>query len=188
MGISRDVRIWNIQVKTSEKTTKKSYTVRWIVAGQEQSKTFASRALADNFRTDLKRAANAGEAFDVDMGLPESLALKATGVTWFEFVQRYVKMKWPDAAPKSRTGMVESLVAVTVVLVGEMAAAPNPDVLRATLRKQVLEVVDRRVVASPAQIRACLGALCKVGRRDAERGVRLKAFFSRSVLRRAAPG
>lgn len=37
-------------------TKKKSYVVRWTVGGEETSKSFVSWALADNFRTDLKKA------------------------------------------------------------------------------------------------------------------------------------
>jgi len=108
----------------SAATKKKSYTARWAVAGQRKSRTFVTRALADNFRTDLKQAVNAGEAFDVETGLPESMAPKESGMSWLELVQKYVEMKWPEAAANSRRGMIESLVAVTVVLVSE--AAPHP--------------------------------------------------------------
>jgi integrase len=278
---SRDVRVWNIQVKVSPTTKKKSYNVRWTVSGREMSKAFSSRALADNFRTDLKKAIHAGEAFDLATGLPESLAPKAIGETWLAFVKRYVKMKWPDAASKSRVGMSESLVAVTAALVADLPGKPEDAVLRLALRdqldpgcqtrpeadaadalrwledaslplasladtqvvrigvealslkldgtaaaastrrrkravfynvleyaielellehnpidrlrvksrrKQVVEAVDRRVVANPRQIRACLVALENVGQRKEKRGVRLKAYFGCLYYAALRPG
>ena len=65
---SHQVRVWTIQARTGGK--KRSYTVRWSVAAREKSRTFATRALADNFRSDLMQAASRGETFDVDTGLP----------------------------------------------------------------------------------------------------------------------
>ncbi len=66
---SRRVRIWAIKTNTPEggrpKTGKRSYTVRWVVAGREKSRTFVTRALADSFRSDLMQATNQGEGFDV---------------------------------------------------------------------------------------------------------------------------
>lgn len=41
---SRDVHFWDLKVNT-KKGNKKSYTVRWTVAGREKSKTFGTRAL-----------------------------------------------------------------------------------------------------------------------------------------------
>lgn len=278
---SRNVRVWSIKTNTSPKTKKKSYTVRWTVAGQEKSTTFATRALADNFRTDLKKAVNAGESFDIASGLPESMAPEVTGPTWLEFVQRYVLMKWPDAASKSRAGMIESLVLVTAALVADLPDQPDTRVLRMALRdlldpgyqaepepeaadalrwlqdaslplasladaqvvrsavdalsklldgsaaapstrrrkraifynaleyaieldllqhnpidrlrvrsrqKQIVEAVDRRVVANPSQVRSCLAGLDQVGRRDGSRGARLKAFFGCLYFAALRPG
>jgi hypothetical protein len=70
--ISRDVRIWSIKVNQLA-GRRRSYTPRWTVARQPRSKTFAKRALADNFRSDLMQAANRGEGFDTGTGLPASM-------------------------------------------------------------------------------------------------------------------
>jgi hypothetical protein len=51
-----------------------SYTVRWTVAGREKSRTLARKALAERYRARLIQAADRGEAFDSDTGLPDSLA------------------------------------------------------------------------------------------------------------------
>lgn len=279
--MSRKVRIWSIKTNTSKATKKKSYTVRWIVDGDEKSMTFGGRAQADNFRTDLKKAVGAGESFDPVTGLPESLQPQAGGETWFEFVQKYIGMKWPDSAGNSRTGMLESLVAVTIVLVkhhvgrpeekelrkaisdrltptvqtpqtpeagdavrwisevsvpmkqladaevirtaldavaklldGTAAAASTRQRKRAILynsleyaieqghlesnpidrlrvksrRKRVVDTVDRRVVASPIQVRSILIGVSMVGGRIKDRGLRLVAFFACMYLAAMRPG
>ncbi len=133
MSTSRRVRIWATRTNVSTSTKKKSYTVRWKVEGQEHSRNFVGSALADNFRTDLKKAVAAGEAFDIELGLPESLQPTVSGETWFEFVQRYIAMKWPEVAGNSRSGMLESLVAVTIALVRHDVGHPEAAVLRTAL-------------------------------------------------------
>jgi len=282
MTTSRQVKIFpKIQIKVSATTRRKSYVVRWTVAGEETSKTFASWALADNFRTDLKSAVKAGDLFDIDTGLPESLQPKATGESVFAFAQTYVKTKWPDAAANSRKGMLESLVAVVIALVKHDIGRPESKPLRAALstyltpgvqvpatpeagdairwiqdaslpikavadaevvrlaldaiakkldgtaaapatrrrkrvifynmleyaievghlqhnpidrlrvktrRKRVVDTVDRRVVASPTQIRALLIAVASISGRPTDRGLRLVTFFACMYYAAMRPG
>ncbi len=133
MSTTRQVKIYAIQTKVSHLTKKKSYVVRWAAGGKESSKSFASSALADNFRTDLKKAVNAGELFDTETGLPESLQPKAAGETVFGFAQAYVKAKWPDAAANSRRGIIESVVGVVIALVSHDIGRPDTNHLRAAL-------------------------------------------------------
>ena len=133
MSTSRQVKIYTIQTKVSKLTKKKSYVVRWNVGGKESSKSFASSALADNFRTDLKKAVKNGELFDIETGLPESLQPQASGETVFAFAQTYVKAKWPDAAANSRRGILDSLVSVVIALVGHEVGRPEEKHLRAAL-------------------------------------------------------
>ncbi|MDI1466368.1 site-specific integrase [Catellatospora sp. KI3] len=280
---SRSVRVWAIKTNVSPTTKKRSYTVRWKVAGQEKSATFAGRALADNYRSDLMQAIKVGEEFDVDTGLPDSMRpAESSGPTWLEFVERYVAMKWPDAAAKSRVSMVEALITVTPALVrAEGGGVPDEQLLRRALqrhlipgqssgigdgeadalewlraasvplaslsdaqvvragldavgrlmdgsaaaattrrrkravfynvleyaielellthnpvdrlrvrsrRAKVVEVVDRRVVASPRQARELLTAVTYVGRRDGERGERLRGFFACMYYGALRPG
>lgn len=278
---SHKVKVWAIKTNVSATTKRKSYTVRWVVAGEEHSQTFGSSALADNYRTELKKAVNAGEAFDAETGLPDSMAPKNIGMACLELVQKYVVMKWPEAAPKSRRGMIESLVAATIALVPEDAKYSDLPTLRTALRnllvpmatgeptpdeadalrwlkdssaplealtdtqmirrvldalsrlqdgtlaaaatrrrkraifynlveygielgllghnpidrvrvrsrtKKVVEEVDRRVVANPKQVRAILSALCRVGKRNRNRGLYLRAFFACLYFAALRPG
>ena len=68
---SYDVRVWTI--RAYEGARRRTYTVRWTVAGREFRDTFATRALAESFRADLLSAARKGEAFDSGAGLPVSM-------------------------------------------------------------------------------------------------------------------
>src|SRR6266508_121326 len=137
---SRAVRVWSIKTNTgaSGRKTKKSYTVRWTVAGLEKSKTYATRALADNFRSDLMQAQNRGEMFDTESGLPDSMTQVKEAMTWLAFAEAYLSMKWPGAAAKSRTSRVEALVTVTPVLVRDLPGRPDVELLRTALRDYVL--------------------------------------------------
>jgi hypothetical protein len=123
---------------TSGREKRRSYTVRWVVDGREKSQTFSSRALADNYRSDLMQAISRGEAFDVETGLPESMTPKVESWTWMEFAIAYVSMKWPGAAAKSRASMVEALATATPVLMRDIPGQPSIDLLRRALRDFIL--------------------------------------------------
>lgn len=139
---SRRVRIWDVQVKVSEKTKRRSYVIRWTVARKESSRAFGHRAQADNFRTELKKAANAGEEFDVETGMPDSMMPKERGMTCLELTRRYVAMKWPDAAANSRRGMLESLLLVNIALVETDPRQPDAATLRHALRDSLVPGLD----------------------------------------------
>src|SRR4051812_42365208 len=121
---SRDVRIRKLQANQLA-NRKKSYTVRWVVAGQPKSRTFATRALADNYRSDLMQAVNRGESFDSNSGVPDSLVPTVGDVRWLSFVRRYLEMKWPLASAKSRDSLTEALATVTPILVRDIAGRPS---------------------------------------------------------------
>lgn len=145
---SRDARLRKIQVNALA-NRKKSYTVRWVVANRPRSRTFTTRALADHFRSDLMQALNRGEAFDVDSGLPDSMVPAKDAVTWFEFVRRYVDMKWPGAAAKSRDSMTDSLATVTPALVRNIPGRPDLALLRRALREHDLPPSSRHLPPPP---------------------------------------
>ncbi|MEU2085398.1 tyrosine-type recombinase/integrase [Streptomyces albus] len=129
---SQDVRVWEIRRNKSSK--RPSYEVRWKVAGKPFSKTFRTKALADSFRASLVKASRAGEGFDTQSGLPDSLVEAAPSLTWYEFALKYLAMKWPHAAPNSRDSMNETLTLVSTVLVSKKSGRPADSVLRKALR------------------------------------------------------
>ncbi|WP_234358905.1 hypothetical protein [Plantactinospora sp. BC1] len=159
---SREVRIRGIQVNTLAKR-KKSYTVRWVVGTEPKSRTFGTRALADNFRSDLMQAVNRGEAFDTDTGLPGSMVPPQESVTWLAFVRRYVDMKWPGAAAKSRESMTDALAAVTGLLIQDLPGRPDAALLRRALREYELPPAARQL-DQPTEVIAALRWLGKASR------------------------
>jgi integrase len=155
---SHDVRFWETR---SNKTAKgSSYTVRWTVAGREKSRTLAGKARAERYKSRLLQAADRGEAFDVDSGLPDSLAREVSRVTWFEHACAFMDARWPKHAAKGRVSLAEGLIAVTPVLVKNQRGAPDPEILRRALRKWAFNP-PRRDTAKPPEIEAALRWLAR---------------------------
>jgi integrase len=144
---SHDVRFW--EIRPSKPPRRRSYEVRWTVAGRQKSKSFAKRALAEAFRAELIAAAGRGAAFDVVSGLPESITRPVTARTWFHFAQSYVDAKWARAAAKSRDSMTDALATVTPALVANGVRKPDPAALRRALRGWALPPAMRGVAAPP---------------------------------------
>jgi integrase len=70
-------------------------------------------------------------------GLPESMTA-ATGPTWLNFALRYIDMKWPRAAAKSRDSLTDALATITAALVEDDGNAPDARVMRRALRQFLL--------------------------------------------------
>ena len=131
-GTTRDVRRpWKIG-KANSKT--RPYMVRWVVAGNVLTQTFATFALADGFRSDLMQAMGRGEAFDIATGLPGSMLQSKTVRTWFDFCKSYVAVRWDGAAAKTRDSITDSLATAVVVMVEDGRDRPaNRELRRAFL-------------------------------------------------------
>jgi integrase len=137
---SYDIRVWAIRVR---KGRPKPYQVRWKVGTAVFAKSFGTRALADSFRSGLIQATRRGEAFDTVTGLPERQVRKQTAVTWYQHALDYIDMKWPAAAGKSRISAVETLTAVTPVLVKSDYAIADAATLRTALRRWAFNPTHR---------------------------------------------
>ena len=94
-------------------------------------------ALAGSFKAQLITAARKGEAFDLETGLPESMVRKYRDVSFLAHAQEFTAFAWKDAAAKSRISIIKTLSRVVPVVTYEMKGAPDPDVLRAALRKSL---------------------------------------------------
>ena len=70
-------------------------------------------------------------------GLPESLTRKLKNVSFFEHAAEFAASAWPRAAAKSRVSIVETLSRVVPIVTRDLAAAPDPAVLRGALRKHL---------------------------------------------------
>lgn len=151
---SYEVRVWSIRPNRSGNPE-----LRWRVGPRRHSKTFATKALADSFRSQLVTAARAGEAFDVESGLPVSLHNgRKAGPTWFEHAERFAAMKWPRVAPNSRRSIAEALTTVTVALVRPARSAPDDADLRRALMRWAFNV-PRRDADKPREIAEALAWL-----------------------------
>jgi integrase len=155
---SHNVRFWEIRPNKTAKIA--TYTVRWTVAGREKSATLAKKAQAERHRSRLMQAADRGEAFDVDSGLPDSMAREIAAVTWYEHACAFADARWPTTAGKGRTSLAEGLMAVTPVLVTSKRSAPDPEVLRQAMRKWAFNP-PHRDTPKPSDIDAALRWLAR---------------------------
>jgi hypothetical protein len=100
---TRDLRRpWKVG-KARSKT--KQHMVRWVIAGEVFTETFASFKPADGFRSGLIQAINGGEEFDVAASLPVAMLEsreqeRAADLGWLQFCQEYVAARWNEIAPK----------------------------------------------------------------------------------------
>jgi integrase len=131
MNSTYDVRIHGIL--TNKKTSGNSYTIRWRVAGNAFRKTFATKALAESYRSTLIVAQREGTAFDAVSGLPEPLARKLRSRSWLAHAMDFVDMKWPHASPKHRVSIAEALSTVTPVFLATDRGVPSDKAMRAAL-------------------------------------------------------
>jgi integrase len=131
---SYDVRFWKIEVRPGRRSP---YRVHWIVAGHRFTESFATRALADSFRAQLRMAANNGEAFDVETGLPLSLLRAHTDLSFLDHARDYLAFAWTNIAAKSRVSILETLTRVLPVVTRDLPGAPDPAVLRKALWKHL---------------------------------------------------
>ena len=156
MTDTTDVRFWDVRRNKSSRST--SYEVRWVVGGRQFSKTRATKALAENFLSELRQAAKRGEAFDTNEGLPTSMRRAKHARSWFAFVLAYVDMKWPRAAATTRNSMTDALATVTAALVDERPGRPEVVLVRQALRQYAL-VPSSRTLPRSAEVAAALGWL-----------------------------
>ncbi|WP_367835286.1 tyrosine-type recombinase/integrase [Streptomyces rochei] len=171
-----DVKVWGVRKRN---TKKPSYDVRWTVAGNVFSEQFRTKGLADHYRSKLLRAAHAGEEFDTETGLPDSMVEKAASMTWYAFALKYLAMKWPHAAPNTRNGINEALTAVTMALLDERPGQPSEELIRRALRNWafVLPGPDEREL--PTEIANTLHWVAKTSRPLSDLG---DAAIGRAVL------
>lgn len=155
------VRIWAVSRNQSSK--KPSYVVRWKVADERQSTTFASKGLADRFRSRLLRAMEDGEAFNVESGLPDSMEKAKTATSLYAFALAYMDMKWPGAAAKSRDSMTDALATALPALVKDAKNRPETKTLRRALRLFALPPT-RREIDRPKDISKAVTWLEKASR------------------------
>ena len=175
---SYDVKFWAVRPGKAKK--KRTYEIRWKVAHSEHSRTLGNRAQADNFLSDLRQAARAGEEFDTESGLPESMTKDDKHEqSWLEFCLSYIDMKWPSAAPKTRDAMTDALATIVPAATTE----DPPDGLESAILYRALRhhalAPGSRELPRPPEVAAALRWLEKASLPVSEVG---KAQTARAVL------
>jgi integrase len=159
-----NVRFWEI---AHRKTKARPYGVRWFVEGREHSEWFVTKALANSRRSQLMQAARAGDAFDVQSGLPVSELRRQHSATLVELAQEYVAMKWPAQAANSRRSTIEALATACASFVDSSPGPPAVPVLRRVLTVHLLPPERRRDVPGERE-REAVDWLSKASRRVGE--------------------
>lgn len=144
-----DVSVWKI---ATAKNRRRKYGVRWRTAGQEHSEWFATKALAESFRTDLIRAQRAGERFDIPTGRPVTVARRRKERSLFEVAEAYVDHLWTAGAPpNTRHAAVMHLSAVVPLFVRRLDHPPPRSELQRLLSSRLLPPPSRSRELSPTE-------------------------------------
>lgn len=142
------VRIWSLKKRTDAK----GFQLRWFVGDVSQSASFDAKAMGDAYRSRLVAAKSNGEPFDTETGEPVGWkSVPATpepepgpGLTCFELALKYVDMKWPHAAGKSRASIAESLAVIIPALTNDAPGRPDKQELRDGLFQWAFNTVARK--------------------------------------------
>src|SRR5437588_1771089 len=140
MKITYEVRFWDIKVL---KSGKRRYGIRWVTGPQRHSRYYETKALANSRRSELMQAARRGQAFDIETGLPASELKQRDAVSFVEFAQSYMDMKWPTAAATTRGSLVEALATAGAAFVREAPGQPDARELRRALSAHILPPTTR---------------------------------------------
>jgi integrase len=108
--------------------------VRWIVGGEEQHETFATKALAETFRSDLIKYQRQGLPFDKASGLPEPMLTAAKPKhSVYTLACAYADAKWNGSAPKSRKSVGDVLACIIGPLIKVGKGEPTRTAARACM-------------------------------------------------------
>jgi integrase len=153
MNTTFKVRFWEIADWTKSKDKKKKkgrpYGVRWVTEHKPHSEWYSTKALANSRRAELMQAARDGEPFDVESGLPMAKLKRRNSLSFVEFAQSYMDIKWPDAAAKTRTSTVDALATAATAFVRDVSGRPEAIDLRRVLTSTLLPPTTRDNEVSP---------------------------------------
>ncbi|GHE61996.1 integrase [Streptomyces longispororuber] len=151
-GTTYKVKIWKISVyKGKRKTT---HTVRWELDGKEWRAPFATKPLADAFRSELVSATRRGEAFSLATGRPVSHQSGASGVNWYDFAVQFTDAQWHRTGGNSRRTTSKVLTATTIAMLRAQPAAFKPIDVRRALREFAFNT--RRREEAPPEVATIL--------------------------------
>lgn len=153
MDGSYDVRIWAIETRVRKRSTR--YRVPWVVEKERFQESFNTFALADSFRSELMAAARRGEPFDRVEGLPASMIREKNVMSWFDLAVKYIDMKWPRAAAKSRAGNADALATMTPAMFATDKGKPDDRTIRRALTGWAFNT-KRREASKPPEVERAL--------------------------------
>jgi integrase len=133
----QDVRIFNIQDRSSRPEARKPRVVRWRVDGREHSQAFRTRAEADRFRSRLLVAQQEGEHFDRVTGRPLSWSPQGKDTQLHVWARQWVAEQWSEWQPRTRREDVYSLSRFLPLVCS--VSAPSPP---AGMRKYLCETLQ----------------------------------------------
>ena len=105
----QEVQVYSIQNRSVSERTKRSWIVRWSVAGRQHSRSFRTKAEGERFRSLLTHAKTVGEPFDELAGEPLSWQPSPDDVPVHVWARRWLIEEWPEWAPRTRTSALEAL-------------------------------------------------------------------------------
>jgi integrase len=154
MTTTYDVRVWKTQIYKGKRAT--TYHVRWRVGSERKWESFASKALAESFRSELVTASRKGEAFDLESGRPLSMLRNERGTSWYEHACAFADARWPHVAATTRRTHAEALTAVTTALFTTDRGKPDDQLLRLALGRWAFNTARRESAKRPAGIAEAL--------------------------------
>ncbi|MGW0195921.1 tyrosine-type recombinase/integrase [Nonomuraea sp. NPDC003201] len=141
--ITYDVRVYKTEIYKGKTTT--TYYVRWKVGGKAWRKPFRNAAQADTYRGELQAAARRGEAFSRAIGEPVSWGrTHQAEMSWYDFVCKFVDMKWKAAAPKYRQDIARALTAATPAMYNTTRGKPEDRELRTAMHRWTCNSKQRK--------------------------------------------
>ncbi|MBA4861738.1 tyrosine-type recombinase/integrase [Streptomyces sp. PSKA54] len=146
MDTTYNVKVWKIASRKQARGI--TYTVRWTLDGKEWRAPFATRALADAFRSELVSATRRGEAFSLETGRPVSHQTGASAVNWYDFAIQFTDAQWARTSGNNRKNVAKALMTATVALLRTPPSSLNPVDLRRALREYAFNT-KRREDAPP---------------------------------------
>lgn len=103
------------------------YRAKWRIDGQDKTRSFKTKPEAERLRARLQMAVLDGEAFDYATGFPWSWI--KSEITWWQWSQEWLALKWARWAGHTRRSAVESLLAMAPLMVRAGAPPPPNDLL-----------------------------------------------------------
>lgn len=201
----QDIRVFGVQRRSGDRH-QRPWIVRWSIDRRQHSRSFATKATAERFRTDLLLAEKSGGRFDASSGLPATWQQADNDERVDVWARRWVGEQWFEWAPRTRASALESLSRFLPLLVKRGApplslqlrkaliaslaptAAPSPEIERhfsrwgLTLReldRELLADVDRRLgLADDGQL---LSPTTAARRRNVSRACIRRAFELRVI-------